>query len=407
MNWLGFVGARGIGLLADEMFLFAVPVALYASTHDVRSSGLAITALTLARILFMPWVASLADRFGVRKQYLITDSTRFAVAALIFAVAGAPWPVFALTGIWTLLSGHAFVLFEKTVAAVSTDGNRGQLQARLQVVEQLARVLGPACAGMVLQFHQLAGIAVALMGAYGFSAVLIALYFRPVERDEARAVGSARRDLATALAIIGKRPELVWIIGLSMAANLVEGVMLILAPMMVLTRFGRGEGDIGAFFSLSAAASIAVLALLSMRKGLRIPARLSSPIVAAMAAIALVLPMSPSFVDYCSLYLTFIVLRSAFVVHARAERSRLVDAADFGKVLGVIVSLLLLPLPMAGLVVSIGAPLIGPKGVLWGATAFALSATVVLRGYLVRRAATASAAALNNSEQPARRCASE
>lgn len=395
-----FLAARALGLVADEMFIFALPVALYAATGEIRWSGLSLVGLTLTRIVFMPLVASLADRFRLRPQYMSVDLSRIFVAALIFLLPRTPGIVIALAGMLTLLNGHAFVVLEKTVAAISTDADRGRLQARLQMLEQLARVLGPACAGVVLQWSGLRGIAAASMVAFAISCTLVTLCFHPEDRPSEKGHQRPHRDVLQAVKIIVGRPQLAWLIGVSMASNLVEGIILALAPMIFLTQYHRGEGAIGAFFSVTAAVSIGVLLLLSSRKQVHLSHWIGVMLLSGMAAIALVLPVAGAFLAYCALYLTFIVLRSVFVIHMRTERARIINATDFGKVLGVMIALLSLPLPLSGLLVSVGAPRIGGNGVLWSAT-IASGAFAIALHIWSRRAAQGTRHALAEVNQPA------
>ncbi|RQU33428.1 MFS transporter [Burkholderia cenocepacia] len=363
-----FLAARALGLVADEMFIFALPVALYAATKDVRWSGLSLVGLTLTRILFTPIVASLADRFRLRPQYVCVDLGRIVVAAVIFLTPNTPIVVIAFAGILTLLNGHAFVVLEKTVVAISTDKDRSRLQARLQMLEQLARVLGPACAGVVLQLKGIRGVAAVSMASFAISCILVVLYFRPVDHPTEKGHRQPHRDVIQAAKLIISRPRLTWLIGVSMSSNLVEGIMLSLAPMVFLTQFRRAEGDIGVFFSVTAAVSIGVLFALANRKHLHLSHRVGVMLLFGMAAIALLLPFSGKFLTYCGLYLTFIVLRSVFVIHMRTERARLIDAHDFGKVLGLMIALLSLPLPFSGLLVSVAVPRVGANAVLWSTT---------------------------------------
>ena len=58
-----FLIARGIGLLADEMFIFILPVALYVSTGEIQWSGLAFVGLWSTRIAFTPFFGPIADRY--------------------------------------------------------------------------------------------------------------------------------------------------------------------------------------------------------------------------------------------------------------------------------------------------------------------------------------------------------
>lgn len=386
-----FICARGLGLLADEMFLFAVPVVLYAMTKDLWWSGASMVALTLSRILFMPIVASLADRFQLRKQYLVIDLARIVVALSIAALPGRPWPLLVAASALTLMNGHAFVILEKTVAGLAVGDDRARFQARLQTVEQLARVLGPACAGFVLQLGRLFGVALTSAAVFGVSAILIVLFFRPVDAPPASS-NKLHRDVVEALRLIWSKPRLTWLIGVSMASNFVEGIILALAPMIFLAQFGRPERDLGVFFSATAGVSILVLTWLSMRKTLRLSNRVGTGLLVSMALLAFALPASRSFFLFAGLYMGFIVLRTIFVVYMRTERARTIDASDFGKVLGIMIALLSLPLPLSGLLVSATTSWLAPGRLQWTATGGAVALSLALYAFVqAKMAKTAQA----------------
>ena len=74
-----------------------------------------------------------------------------------------------------------------------------------------------------------------------------------------------------------------------------------------------------------------------------------------MAVAALTIPLAWNLWVFAGLYLAFIVMRSIFVIHVRTERAKAIPAAEFGKVLGIMIALLQLPIPLSGLLVSAAA----------------------------------------------------
>lgn len=175
-------------------------------------------------------------------------------------------------------------------------------------------------------------------------------------------------------------PGLVGLVGVSIVRNFVEGIILTLTPMIFISKFARSQEDLGIFFSITAAITIIVLISISMLKTVHMGNRLSLIILSLMAISSLLIPLSNSYIVFTGLYLTFVVLRTVFVIQMRTERARIIPQADFGKVLGVMVCLFALPLPFAGLIVSLK-----PNILLWGSTVIAILIAISLRLYLVRK----------------------
>lgn len=388
INLTPFILARGLGLLADEMFSFAVPVALYLATNDLAWSGLAVIGLTLMRVLALPWLASNVDRHRLRPQLLTSDATRIVLTALFALTIQWHWAIIALAGVLALLNSYGFIILEKTVATHSPASELGRLQARLQTVEQIARVAGPAAGGLVLHWGGLQ--AIGYIGCAIFTATLSVLWFsfRPTED---KPVPSKRHDIVDGLRTLWTNSTMAWLVGVSMASNLVESLIMTLAPMLFISQFNRTEADLGTFFSVSAAVSIVVLTILSLRRKVHIGRQAAFGLLGGMALAALTIPLASNWWAFSLLYLAFIVMRSVFVIHVRTERAKAIPAAEFGKVLGIMIALLQLPIPLSGALVSMSARLsIPPSALQWICTGAVIAACATLSLVLRRRVARES-----------------
>ena len=354
INLTPFILARGLGLLADEMFKFAVPVALYLATGDLAWSGLAVIGLTLMRVLVLPWMASYVDRHRLRPQLLTSDAMRIGLTALFALTTQWHWVTVALAGVLALLNSYGFIILEKTVATHSSESELGRLQARLQTVEQVACVAGPAVGGLALHWGGLQ--IVGYMACAIFTLTLSALWFGFMPADDKPAPNKQYR-LVDGLRVLWTNSTMAWLVGVSMASNLVEALIMTVAPMLFISLFHRTEADLGTFFSVSAAVSIIVLTILSLRRQVRIGRKASFGLLGGMALAALTIPLASNWLVFAGLYLAFIVMRSIFVIHVRTERAKAIPPAEFGKVLGIMIAMLQLPIPLSGLLVSMAARL--------------------------------------------------
>ncbi|SET65025.1 Major Facilitator Superfamily protein [Pseudomonas sp. NFR09] len=378
-----FIIARGFGLLADEMFLFAVPVALYVATGELAWVGLSVMGLTVWRVLLLPWLALYIDRHRLRPQLLSIDAGRIVLTALMALTIRWHWVTIALAGALALLNTYSFIMLEKTVASHSAPHELGRLQARLQTIEQIARVVAPSVGGFTLYLGGLRMIALVACAIFACSLCSLWFGFRP---DEDKPVPGKHSSVLKGVRTLWSRPRMVWLVAVSMASNLVESLLMSLAPMMFITRFHMTEVDLGTFLSVTAAVSIAVLSVLSLRGHVYIGRTFAHTLLIAMAVVALVIPMANTLGVFAGLYLAFIIMRTVFVIHVRTERARAIPSADFGKALGVMIALLQLPIPVSGFLISMSTRLHIPIDRLqWGATCVVIVACGVLALFLRHR----------------------
>lgn len=348
-----FLAARFLALLADQMALLAIPVAVYVMTGEVAWSGLALAVQWLPRILLLPILGRLVDIYPLRSQYLLIDTTR-TVLALLLVVAPNLALILVVAGALSLLNGHAFVILEYTVGTRFDQSSLPRKQSQLQVIENLSRVLGPGLAGLGLSAFGLSATLGACAALFALAFMLCATMFP----QEARSATTGRpsdwlEGIAAGASTLWKVRPLRRLTGLTMGVNFLDGVLTALMPALVITRLGQSEAVIGYLNSVGALAVMAAMALFSRLATERAVAFLGhAALVLSLVAVA-VIAADPPLAAFAAAYVSYVLARSAFVLYLRAERVRHIPSERLGQILGVLIAVILATIPLSGLVVSL------------------------------------------------------
>lgn len=143
--------------------------------------------------------------------------------------------------------------------------------------------------------------------------------------------------------------------------------MRIVVPVIFIEKFFRSEAEIGLLFASAAIASTVLLFLLSLRATITISPPMFRALCLAMLAVAIGVAVSTNMAQYSVLFIGYVLLRSLFVIHLRSERNEIVAPENLGKVIGVMVALLALPIAASGAFVAALDPIAEPGEILLAA----------------------------------------
>ncbi|MCW7762559.1 MFS transporter [Photorhabdus luminescens] len=343
-----FLVARSLGLLADQVALLAIPVAIYVLTNDVTWSGLALIIQWLPRIIALPILGGLVDRWNLRNQYLLIDIIRSLVSLILVWIDNAH-ALMVIAGILSLLNGYAFIILEYSIATRMDSDKLVQNQSWLQVIENSTRVAGPALGGFFLTigFIELAMLSCSVL--FVLAAFMTYLSFPKQIKDQSSFVVSKNKlGLLRSFKIVLASKPLLRLTGITMGTNFIEGVMAALLPAIILSHYGRGEEVVGYLHGVSALLVIIFMAVISgyVRSwDLTVVALWA---VGLSAGAVLLMAQSQSFVFFGILYVFFILMRSLFVLYLRTERVKYIPVANLGQVLGVMIAMILSTFPLSG-----------------------------------------------------------
>lgn len=265
---LVFAG-ESISLLGDQFHF----VALAWLTLQLTGSGLALgTVLTVAavpRVVFMLLGGALSDRMSPRTLMLTSNAIRAVVVAIVAALVltgnAQLWQLYILAGIFGIVDAFFYPALNTIVPMLVSESLLSPANALIQGTQQLAGLIGPALAGIVIAAVQ-TGPAFAIDAASFAVAAGALVLVRGGRRLPAVESASGENLLATigsGVAYAWRDPPVRALILLTAAFNFAfTGPIAVGLPYLADVRFGGGSIAFGVMLSVFGAGALlgAVLA---------------------------------------------------------------------------------------------------------------------------------------------------
>ncbi|MFD4476466.1 MFS transporter [Streptomyces sp. NPDC058471] len=348
---------RSMDAGAFAMTTYGIPLLVLATTNSASLTGLAFALEWVPRLGAFAVAGATVDRHGTTRVLRTASALRAAVVvaaalALPQLQAGLPTTVAVM-----LLAASTGVLTEFSYIAAETAGGVASRQAgerahRVQSVllgiDQVGTLAGPAVAGLLLERAGAAGMLVTIAV---FSLLACALaprqYATRTEVPEPVLAG-----LRTGWTTLRSLPALGWLVCGLTVSNLAIGLLQAAAPVIVVKEFGYSSADVGLIWSVAAVASLITVALCRRaidRWGLW-PVGALSAIVAACGCLAV--SLTHTYTAYLVLIAVLMAGEGGMTVVLRTLRSHLIPQQVFGATLSLTILLLLIPFPLAGVLVA-------------------------------------------------------
>ncbi|KPI25087.1 major facilitator superfamily MFS_1 [Actinobacteria bacterium OV320] len=349
---------RSTDAAAFAMASYGIPLLVLATTDSAALTGFAFALEWVPRLGAFAFVGALVDRHGTTAVLRSASAGRALVvlaAAFILptqaAGLDATVTVMLLAASTGILTECSYIAAETAGGVVSREaGDRAhRVQSVLLGIDQVAMLSGPALAGVLLQWAGTAGM---LMVICVFSLLTSVLAPRQYHRAKPAEPQPVLKGLHTGWSTLRSLPALGWLVSGLTVSNLTVGLLQAAAPVIIVKQLGHSTADVGLIWSVAAVASLIAVALCRRaidRFGLW-------PVGAVSATIAASACLAVSFTDTYGSYLTLIAVLMAgeggMTVVLRTLRSRLIPAPVFGATLSLTILLLLLPFPLAGVLVA-------------------------------------------------------
>ncbi|MFE0134042.1 MFS transporter [Streptomyces sp. NPDC059037] len=348
---------RSMDAGAFAMTTYGIPLLVLATTNSASLTGVAFALEWVPRLGAFAVAGAMVDRHGTTRVLRTASALRAAVVvaaalALPQLEAGLPTTVAVM-----LLAASTGVLTEFSYIAAETAGGVASRQAgerahRVQSVllgiDQVGTLAGPAIAGLLLER---AGAAEMLVTIAVFSLLASAL----APRQHATSTETPEPVLAglrTGWTTLRSLPALGWLVcGLTLS-NLAIGLLQAAAPVIVVKEFGHSSADVGLIWSVAAVASLITVAVCRRaidRWGLW-PVGALSATVAACGCLAV--SLTHTYTAYLVLIAVLMAGEGGMTVVLRTLRSHLIPQQVFGATLSLTILLLLIPFPLAGVLVA-------------------------------------------------------
>jgi MFS family permease len=254
-------------LLGSAMANIAITFAVLDSGGSAADLGFVFAASVVPLILFMLGGGVLADRLGRRPVMLTADAARLVIQAALAAALFAGRPPIWLFVLLAGLLGTAEAFFTPALGAlppqIAPPGRLADANALLGVAQSVAKVAGPALAGVLIAATSPAVVIAADAASYGASVVALALLRAyPV----APAAASPWRDLAQGWAEFRSRTWM-WVITLQFSLfNLFTWAPYLLLTPVLARQYLGGARAYGLICAALAVGSIVTgLALVGRR----------------------------------------------------------------------------------------------------------------------------------------------
>lgn len=343
------------------MATYAMPLVVLATTGSASLTGLAFALEWIPRVAAFGFAGTLVDRSGAAIVCFLASLARAllvagAGVALLLVPPGAAETVtvMALAAVTGALTQFSFIANEAVGAIVSrrTDGQTHKVQSVLIGIDQTATLIGPALGGALLLTGPTRMLA--CLSVLSFLSAALALQtpptpLRATRHGEPAPGGGLREGWETLRSL----PSLRRLVAGLACSNLTLGLLQSASPIFVEDRFGHSVAAVGALWSVAAAATLVAVACCRAgldRLGLWGVGAISATVAAAAC---LAVPQAPSYTSYMTLIALFMAADGGLTVVLRTVRSELIPSAAFGTTLSLTILLLLLPFPIAGILLAL------------------------------------------------------
>jgi MFS family permease len=379
--------ATSVSQLGTQVSELAIPLAAISLLHaGALKVGVLAAAGYLPLALFGLPAGAWVDRICRRRVLLATDISRALVLATVPAASALGQ--LTMTQLWVvaLLVGGLSVFFDVAyVAYLPSLIDRSELasgNARLQVSEQGAAVIGPALAGWLISLVG-APLAIATDAASYLGSAAFVGRIRHREPNPA-ATGSRTRlrsQIAEGLRFVLARPHLKGIAVAAGLVNLFGRMIVVVLPIYLVRSVGYSAAAIGIVFALGAIGFL-LGAALADRAIERVGLGLAIVIGAVVASGAFLLiaapPASIAGPFIAAAMFAYGVGALTFTVATATLRQLIAPAHILGRTTASMRFLVWVAQPVAALLAGVLASQLGLHATLWIGAIGALSAPIVL-----------------------------
>jgi MFS family permease len=311
-----------ISMTGDWMLLVALPIYVYQATGSALATGAMFAAGLVPNVLFGSVAGVFVDRWD-RKRTLVFGNTLLALSVLPLLVVpqtGWLWVVYAVAFVQSCFGVFNEPAENSLLPALVGDERLVSANSLNATNNNLARLAGPALAGLVVGWFGLVGVVVVDAASYLVSAALVSLISarsapeRPEEAPPADAGGAAAafsgvwREWAEGLRLVGTGRVLLTVFVVGAVTGLGEGVFLALFPPFVRVALGGGALELGWLMSAQAVGGVLGGRVVGTAAARLSPPRLLGSGAVLFGLIDLAIFVYPSFVQSIAVGLALFVL---------------------------------------------------------------------------------------------------
>jgi MFS family permease len=286
--------AQTLSVLGDRLYALALMWLVWQTTRSAALMGLVAVAESVPYVVLGTFGRRVLGRFASLGRLSIVDLARAVVAGSLPLVWHANGAGVAALIVIACVLGVLGAVFDPNLGALVPDlvepGLVQQVTGVMDLTGRIARVAGPASAGLLLAVLPETGLYTVDAATFGVSAAALGLLARrwaaPAEACGVAHAGPPRAPLPKALPLLRADPQVAAAITVHGAGLLVSALPAIAMPVLLATRLHTGAAGYGLVL---AASGLGALVGNPLAGNLRLGRRFPNGYFAAWAANGLAL----------------------------------------------------------------------------------------------------------------------
>jgi MFS family permease len=291
----------------DWLLLIALPVYVLQLTGSALTTSTVFLLELAGALAASPLAGLLADRWDRRRLLIGASLAQAALLLPLLAVdgPGTLWIVYLVTAAQAVLSTANDPVRQALLPAAVEPGELPGAAAQLGVAANLARLVGGALGGLLLQVYGLTGVALADAGTFVLAALMLTGWSPPTVTRPSAGTGpaGAGRDWLAGLAVIRSDRRLVGGVAVGALLSVAQGMFVVLFVVFVLRRLGGEAGEVGLLRGVQAVGGIAGGLVLGAVAGRFAPRTLVAAGCFGFGAVCLAMWNGPALTIAAPLYL--------------------------------------------------------------------------------------------------------
>jgi len=304
----------------DWLLLIALPVYVLQLTGSTLTTSTVFLLELAGALAASPLAGVLADRWDRRRLLIGASLTQAALLLPLLAVdgRGTLWIVYLVTAAQAVLSTANDPVRQALLPAAVGPGELAPAAAQLGIAANLARLVGGALGGLLLQAYGLTGVVLADAGTFVLAALLLTGWSTPGVVRGTDGPAAPGRDWLAGLAVIRSDRRLAGGVAVGALLSVAQGMFVVLFVVFVLRQLGGEAGEVGLLRGVQAVGGIAGGVVLGAVAGRFAPRTLVAAGCFGFGAVCLVIWNGPAVTTAAPPYLVLFAVVGVPIAAAMA-----------------------------------------------------------------------------------------
>ena len=304
----------------DWLLLIALPVYVLQLTGSTLTTSTVFLLELAGALAASPLAGVLADRWDRRRLLIGASLTQAALLLPLLAVdgRGTLWIVYLVTAAQAVLSTANDPVRQALLPAAVGPAELAPAAAQLGIAANLARLVGGALGGLLLQAYGLTGVVLADAGTFVLAALLLTGWSTPGVVRGTDGPAAAGQDWLAGLAVIRSDRRLAGGVAVGALLSVAQGMFVVLFVVFVLRQLGGEAGEVGLLRGVQAVGGIAGGVVLGAVAGRFAPRTLVAAGCFGFGAVCLVIWNGPAVTTVAPPYLVLFAVVGVPIAAAMA-----------------------------------------------------------------------------------------